>query len=116
DSTELPLFSRQKINALGTEREIETLSTKNSLDKLRLALLDQQRKCRNKVCREMGVRENPGPKILELLETELEQIAATYFPNVKDVDAHFCKGLLWDETNLCQAWWHALNVDGFRDA
>lgn len=115
DSTELPLLSRQKLNALGTERELKILNAKN-LDKLRLALLDHQRKCRNKVCREMGIHEKPGPRILEMVEIELDRIAASYFPDVKEVDAHFCKGLLWDETNLCQAWWHALNVDSGHNA
>jgi hypothetical protein len=115
DSTELPLFSRQKLNALGTERELQTLSTKN-LDKLRLALLDYQRRCRHKVCREMGIIEKPGPKILEMVEDGLESIAASYFPGMKDIDAQFCKGLLWDETNLCQAWWHALNISGGHNA
>lgn len=115
DSTELPLFSRQKLNALGTERELQTLRAKN-LDKLRLALLDHQRKCRHKVCREMGVVEKPGPKILEMMEPELENIAASYFPGVREVDTQFCKGLLWDETNLCQAWWHALITGGGHNA
>jgi hypothetical protein len=115
DSTELPLFSRQKLNALGTERELQTLRAKN-LDKLRLALLDHQRQCRHKVCREMGVVEKPGPKILELVETGLENIATSYFPGMREVDAQFCKGLLWDETNLCQAWWHALNIGGGNNA
>lgn len=115
DPTELPLFSRQKLNALGTERELQTLKAKN-LDKLRVALLDHQRKCRNKVCRDMGIVEKPGPKILDLVESELENIAASYFPGVREVDAQFCKGLLWDETNLCQAWWHAFNNGGGHNA
>lgn len=115
DPTELPLFSRQKLNALGTERELQTLRAKN-LDKLRVALLDHQHKCRHRVCREMGIVEKPGPKILAMVETELENIAATYFPGVREVDAQFCKGLLWDETNLCQAWWHAFNTSGGHHA
>jgi hypothetical protein len=115
DPTELPLFSRQKLNALGTERELQTLRAKN-LDKLRLALLDHQRKCRHMVCRDMGVVDKPGPQILAMVEPELENIAATYFPGVTEVDAQFCKGLLWDETNLCQAWWHNFNIGGGHNA
>jgi hypothetical protein len=111
DPTEIPVFHRQKKLAQWVTLELETLDLTKELDHLTTAILDLQTACRHKVCREQGVEQKPGPRILEMLRPKLSALATHYFPESRDVDDQFCLGVLWRETDLCPAWWHAL--DGF---
>jgi len=108
DPTEFPLFHRQKKLAEWTRRKFETLGLTNDLDRLTIAILDLHTACRHKVCREQGIQQKPGPRILEMLRPKLTSLATKYFPESKDVDDQFCLGVLWRETDLCPAWWHGL--------
>jgi hypothetical protein len=109
DPTELPAFHRQKELAEWIKRKLEILGLANNLDRLTTAILDLQRACRDEVCREQGVRQGPGPRILKMLRPKLAPLATKYFPESKDVDDQFCLGVLWQETDLCPAWWHGLD-------
>jgi len=111
DPTEFPVFHKQKKLAEWVVRKFETLGLSNDLYRLTTAILDLQMACRHKVCREQGIKQKPGPKILEMLRPELTPLATKYFPEFKDIDDQFCLGVLWQETDLCPAWWHGL--DGF---
>lgn len=109
DATEMRPFHKQKVLASGTVRELETLGDRKRLEKLSMALIDQQVSCRHIMCRENGITERPGPSILATLRSSISTIARRYFPDNPDVDEQFCLGLLWNETNLCTIWWNALN-------
>lgn len=111
DPTETPVFHRQKKQSEWIIRQLETLDLTYNLDRLTTAILDLQTACRHKVCRERGIQQKPGPRILKMLRPELASLAAKYFPESRDVDDQFCLGVLWRETDLCPAWWHGL--DGF---
>ncbi|MDQ3819765.1 MAG: hypothetical protein M3362_19110 [Acidobacteriota bacterium] len=106
-TTELSLFHRQRLIATSTLRELEILNLQKPLDRLTVALLDLQRRYLHKVCREQGYHDKPGPRILNLLQQDLSELASRYFPDVKDIDDLFCMGVLWRETELCNAWWHS---------
>jgi len=111
DPTEFSVFHRQKKQAEWITRKFETLGLTDDLDRLTTAILDLQTACRHKVCREQGIKQKPGPRILEMLRPKLAPLATKYFPESRDVDDQFCLGVLWQETDLCPAWWHGL--DGF---
>jgi hypothetical protein len=111
DPTELPVFHKQKELAEWPMRRLQSLGLVGDLRRLTTAILDLQRHCRHKVCREQGINRKPGPKILSMLHPELSSLAAKYFPESGEVDEQFCQGVLWQETDLCSVWWHEL--DGF---
>jgi hypothetical protein len=108
DPTEFPTFHRQKRWAEWVIRRLRSLGEVEQIDHLTVVLLDNQRICRDKICRQQGIKQNTGPKILSVLIPKLASIASNFFPDITDVDEQFCLGLLWRETNLCAIWWHGL--------
>ncbi len=107
DPTEIPMFHRQAKLAAADMRELANLGLQDRLERLRVALLDEQAHCRNRICREQGIQRAPGPEIRSLLRLGLASLARTHFPHSPFVDEQFCLGVLWEETDLCYAWWHA---------
>lgn len=108
DPTEFRPFHKEKVMASGTRRELEAFGHKRRMEKLSMALVDYQVAQRHQVCRQLGVTNNPGPVILAALRPALLEIARRYFPQEPDVDEQYCLGELWNETNSCTIWWHAL--------
>jgi len=106
DPTELPVFHKQKQLAEWPIRGLGSLGLADNLTRLTAAILDLQRACRDKVCREQGVSQEPGPRILSMVRPGLASLSEKYFPGSKDVDDQFCQGVLWKETDLCSVWWH----------
>jgi hypothetical protein len=115
DITEIPIFSRQRKLADWTWRRLDALGLRRDLDRLTIALLDLQGVCRNSVCRIQGVRTQPGPKILEQLRPKILPLAATIIPDQPDVDEQFCLGIIWNETELCSAWWQGFAENELTD-
>ena len=108
DLTELPAFHRQKVLAVGTIRELKSLGLQRAIERLSVSLLDLHRKCRDQICRSEHCNDNPGPKILARMRPDIPSLPSQILPDAKQVDEQFCLGLLWNETNLCHAWWHGL--------
>lgn len=111
-STELPVFRKQKQLAEWPIRRLETLQLEDDLKRLTIDVISLQRTYRDKVCREQGVEEQPGPATLRLLRPKLASLATKYFPGSQDVDELFCLGILWQETDACSVSWHGLNDPG----
>lgn len=109
DATELSVFHKQSKLAERTIRQFRSLGLVDTLNRLATAILDLQRSCRHKVCREQGINRKPGPRILAMLRPELASLAKKYFPESTEVDEQFCQGILWQETDLCSVWWHGLD-------
>jgi hypothetical protein len=109
DPTELPRLHKQKALAEWTVRKLKSLGLQELLERLTTAIVDLQGVCRNKVCRQQGINDKPGPLILDMLRPELPRLAAGYFPHTEEVDEQFCLGVLWGETDRCMAWWHGLD-------
>lgn len=109
DLTEVPRFHRQKKAAEWALRRLESIGLEQEIDWLTTAVLDLQGVCRHKICREMGIGQNPGPHILAMLHPLIGSLATRYLPLVREVDEQFCLGILWRETDHCSAWWHGLN-------
>ena len=110
DVTELPTLHKQKSLAEWTKRQLESIGLADTLRRLTMAIVDLQMNCRHQVCREQGVNQQPGPKILSVLRPSLAPLVAQYFPEAKEVDEQFCLGILWQETDLCSTWWNSLEA------
>jgi hypothetical protein len=106
DATELPRFHRQLKMAEWNTRRLEALGLDYDLEMLRVALLDLHGSCRHRVCRERQIISQPGPYILEEIRSHVHNTANRFVSRLSEVDEQFCIGLLWRETNLCNAWWH----------
>lgn len=103
--TEIPYFVRQKHFAKRTKREYENLNLTEELEVFVMALLERQRECREKICRQQAISNCSGPYILSSVKQEFTSIISNYLPN-PDINEVVCMGLLWDETEACIAWWH----------
>jgi hypothetical protein len=110
DTTELPVFARQRLRVLQKRRELEALGLADRIEDLYLALLTYQQQSRREASR-LPLSVAVGPKILDLLGPSVSQCVQTYFPDVPNVDVPFCYGLIWDATNKCELWWHRLDRD-----
>jgi len=111
DITEIPIFSKQKDRAKDIIEILNAQGLGSDLEHFNCTLLDAQQECRSTVCRDNSSNENPGPLILSKLRPLLGGIAKEFFPKNAYVDAVFCQGVLWIETDNCYAWWHKLNND-----
>jgi hypothetical protein len=95
DPTELPRLHKQKALAEWTVRKLKSLGLHEILERLTTAIVDLQGVCRDKVCRQQGINEKPGPLILDMLRPELPRLAADHFPDTDEVNEQFCLGVLW---------------------
>ena len=107
DSTELPVFNRQKTMGEAFARELEQLVGMSVLDRVTIALLDLQRLRRRSISR-VTPAQDVGPALYEVLKGEVVAEAIPYLPNGVQCDAFHCLGLLWSETSKCNAWWHPI--------
>ncbi len=111
DPTEMRLFHRQKVFAYGRRRQLQLLGYENMLETLTMKLIDAQSILRDSICREDGVIERPGPKILRNLRDSLGSITNQGFPDHPELELgeQFCLGTIWNETNQCTIWWNAFD-------
>jgi hypothetical protein len=112
DATETPIFNRQRKQADWIWRKLETLGLKQELERLTTSILDLQGVCRNSICRKQGIKSKPGPQILDQLRPQLTSIVSSVIPDQPDVDDQFCLGIIWNQTDLCSAWWHGFDENG----
>lgn len=108
DITEMPAISRQRLAAGVRKRELEALGLENQLQYLVSALLEHQMAERRALGQSPLPNEDFGPALLARLRPTLSTIPSRYFPSIADLDGSFCIGLLWDESQACNAWWHRL--------
>ena len=111
DITEVPFFNRQRKQADWTWRNLEVIGIGYDLERLTTVLLDLQNNCRHSVCRVQGVKEKPGPKILEMVRQQIPSIVSKIIPNQPYADEQFCLGILWNQTEQCFAWWQGFEKD-----
>jgi len=115
DLTETPIFNRQRKQADWTWRRLETIGLNQELERLTTSLLDLQGTCRNSICRIQGIKSKPGPQILNQLRPQLTSLASKIVPNQPDIDEQFCLGIIWNQTDLCSAWWHGFDENGLLE-
>lgn len=105
-SPECQLMHRQLALAGYTRRRLIAEGREADYERLSMMLVDRQIQRWREVTGTNGDNET-GPVILERLVPDFANIASTCFAADSRIDTQFCKGVLWNETNQCRAWWHA---------
>jgi hypothetical protein len=108
DATELPAFRKQRALAESRRRQLSVLGMDEIIEHLTVTLLDVHGQSRREVSQTAG-HLGSGPRLLDLVRGALPSIIQRYRPRLPDIDDQFCLGLLWDQTNVCHAWWHTLD-------
>jgi hypothetical protein len=106
DVSELPVFENQRIRAGEKQRKLVTLGLGDQVTDLSLSLITWQQHFRRAISNETTHR-TIGPDILERMRNKISECVKEYFPN-HEVDDVFGHGLIWQETNQCNSWWHRI--------
>jgi hypothetical protein len=109
DPTEVPTFRRQRLLAVAETRRLREAGFERSLGRLHLGLLDLQSRTRDLVCRGESL-DRPGPEILRRVRAGLPAVITITPIADPSVDDQYCLGVIWDETDACQLWWHSLDL------
>lgn len=108
DNAELRRYLRHLLRARSIKREITTLNLGDDLDQFTDAALELQHGVRRRLSASGDYSGPIGPAVFEVVKPELKPLAERILPTVSELDDRACSGLLWDETDLCNARWDAL--------
>lgn len=106
DLGSLTSYRREKLHAESIARELKLLQQQDKVSKLSDSLLSHHSACRDSVYGEPS--DIYGRKVLELVRRNLEDIVGKHLPDYPGADSRLGLGLLWLETEACNAWWNVI--------